>query len=251
MKLFIIITSFLHLSLAAEVCYSGYGCFYDYKDLRTRPIALLPVDPSRIATKFVLFTRQNSNSGIHITANSQSSYFRKNKMTRFIVHGFLDTTNKTWVNEMKNALLRVEDSNVILVDWRLGNKLPYTQATANTQVVEAEIAILVNSYVSKNLITSDHVHIIGHSLGAQIAGYAGQRSNPKLGRITGLDPAGPWFINTKNEVRLDSSDAKFVDVIHSDAPGVLHLGLGIGQPAGHVDFYPNGKNYILFKLFSF
>ena len=244
MKFLIILFPFISLSLGGQVNYPGYATFYDYWDPLTRPLALLPVNPSWINTKFVLFTKENLNSGVHITASSPGTYFRENKMTRFIIHGFLDTTNKTWVIEMKNALLRVEDSNVILVDWRLGNKLPYTQATANTQVVGAEVALLVDSYISKNFITSDHVHVIGHSLGAQAAGYAGQRVRSKLGRITGLDPAGPWFLNTKPEVRLDSTDAKFVDVIHSDKPDVLYLGLGIGQAAGDVDFYPNGIKLI-------
>lgn len=33
----------------------------------------------------------------------------------------------------------------------------------------------------------------------------------------GLDPAGPYFEGTPPEVRLDPSDADFVDVIHSNA----------------------------------
>ncbi|KAL3869621.1 hypothetical protein ACJMK2_042286 [Sinanodonta woodiana] len=78
------------------------------------------------------------------------------------------------------------------------------------------------------------MHLIGHSLGAHVAGYT--RDNKKrAGRITGLDPAGPLFEGTYSEVRLDPSDADFVDVIHTDKTG-----FGIKQSTGHVDFYPNG-----------
>lgn len=35
--------------------------------------------------------------------------------------------------------------------------------------------------------------------------------------ISGMDPAGPLFERYAEQVRLDPSDAKFVDVIHSDA----------------------------------
>jgi hypothetical protein len=88
-------------------------------------------------------------------------------------------------------------------------------------------------------LVSERVHIIGHSLGAHIGGYAGQRLK-NLGRITGMDPAGPYFEGTDEVVRLDKTDAIFVDVIHTDAAPTYNAGLGIMQPSGHVDFYPNG-----------
>ncbi|XP_030895753.1 pancreatic lipase-related protein 2, partial [Leptonychotes weddellii] len=56
-----------------------------------------------------------------------------------------------------------------------------------------------------------------------------------------LDPAQPCFQGTSEEVRLDPSDAMFVDVIHTDsAPIIPFLGFGMSQKVGHLDFYPNG-----------
>ncbi|XP_035714092.1 lipase member H-like [Folsomia candida] len=56
----------------------------------------------------------------------------------------------------------------------------------------------------------------------------------KLPRITGLDPAGPLF-NTHSELKIDKSDANFVDIYHSNA------GLeGDTTLDGHVDFMLNG-----------
>ncbi|NWI11015.1 LIPR2 protein, partial [Crypturellus soui] len=58
---------------------------------------------------------------------------------------------------------------------------------------------------------------------------------------SGLDPAQPYFQDTPIEVRLDQSDAKFVDVIHTDtAPTIPYLGFGMSTAVGHLDFYPNG-----------
>ncbi|PVD23637.1 hypothetical protein C0Q70_16910 [Pomacea canaliculata] len=87
----------------------------------------------------------------------------------------------------------------------------------------------------------EDMHILGHSLGSHVAGYAGERLK-HLGRITGLDPAEPYFQNTDKRVRLDETDALFVDVIHSDAASFYstNLGLGMSQACGHVDYYPNG-----------
>ncbi|XP_069610488.1 pancreatic lipase-related protein 2-like isoform X2 [Ranitomeya imitator] len=86
-----------------------------------------------------------------------------------------------------------------------------------------------------------NVHIIGHSLGAHAAGEAGRRL-PGIRRITGLDPARPWFENTPEDVRLDPSDADFVDVIHTDTHKLT--GVGIIKPIGHADFYPNGGRHM-------
>jgi hypothetical protein len=58
--------------------------------------------------------------------------------------------------------------------------------------------------------------------------------------VVGLDPAAPLFESQDPRARLDSTDAMFVDVIHSNGENLILGGLGSWQPMGHVDFYPNG-----------
>ena len=53
--------------------------------------------------------------------------------------------------------------------------------------------------------------------------------------LSGLDPAGLYFITDRTSFRLDESDAQYVDVIHTDA-GVF----GTTLASGHTDFWPNG-----------
>lgn len=74
---------------------------------------------------------------------------------------------------------------MIVVDWAAGAKGPnYIQAAANTRVVGAQIASLI--LTAEGLGSSaSRFHIIGHSLGAHIAGYAGQYLKSRLGRISG------------------------------------------------------------------
>ncbi|XP_042218331.1 uncharacterized protein LOC121863643, partial [Homarus americanus] len=73
-------------------------------------------------------------------------------------------------------------------------------------------------------VPSKHIHVVGHSLGAQLAGYTGEYLKSHgaiLGRITGLDPAEPYFEGTDPVVRLDPTDAELVDVIHTDAGPII------------------------------
>lgn len=80
--------------------------------------------------------------------------------------------------------------------------------------------------------------MVGHSFGGQICGQAGMRLGGNVGAIYGLDPAGPFFcfptLNPTNK-RLDKTDAKFVQIIHS-TDGLV----GCQIDHGHQDFRPDG-----------
>lgn len=129
---------------------------------------------------------------------------------------------------------------MINVDWENGSRMPhYVQAAANTQLIGKQIAKLIRliNYVTD--IGPSHYHLIGFSLGAHVAGFTGMEVK-NISRITGLDPASPLFEGYPPRVRLDPSDANFVDVIHSNGDSFIRGGLGSYAPMGHVDFYPNG-----------
>nr|KAG5711749.1 hypothetical protein BaRGS_023513 [Batillaria attramentaria] len=115
---------------------------------------------------------------------------------KIIIHGFLQNYRSPWIVELTQALLQ--------------------RAAANTRVVGAEVARLITLLGQRKAISARNVHIIGHSLGAHVAGEAGRQLQDTLGRISGLDPADPNFSFQPTEVRLDPSDARWVDVIHTD-----------------------------------
>ncbi|GJQ71685.1 hypothetical protein Trydic_g11380 [Trypoxylus dichotomus] len=129
--------------------------------------------------------------------------------------------------------------NVIIVDWSPLSKQPcYPAAFLNTWHVGQCVAILSVSLAAYNIMPED-IHVLGFSLGAHIAGFASNNIRKTLGapygRVTGLDPALPFFANFNNDWKLDSSDANFVDVIHTNAGS-----FGKIEPMGHADFYVNG-----------
>jgi hypothetical protein len=142
------------------------------------------------------------------------------------------------MNQIKDAFLQTGNNmNVIVVDWSVGADKPlaYPLAASNTRVVGACTGHLAEVLSGGSM--GNH-HCMGHSLGGQTCGYMGKAihggGSPRLGRVTGLDPAGPLFNTDDIRVRLDSSDTLFMDNIHTNAQI-----LGIGRSVGHVDFYPN------------
>lgn len=149
-----------------------------------------------------------------------------------------------------------EDCIVICVDWEAGASLPnYVRAAANTRLIGKQLSLLMKNLQDHKNLDLNRVHIIGFSLGAHVSGFAGSEL-PGLKRITGtytskmiilipvlnlilidlsvslchsrlgLDPAGPLFESQHIKARLDSSDANFVDVIHSNGENLILGGLG-------------------------
>ncbi|XP_039344865.1 lipase member H isoform X2 [Mauremys reevesii] len=188
-----------------------------------------------LKVKLMLYTRQNQNCA-ETLSSAGSRYLNVTKKTILIVHGYRPTGSPPiWIQKVVDLLLSVEDINIIIVDWNRGaTTLLYHRASSNTKKVAEFLKTLIDQMLADGA-SLDSVYMIGISLGAHISGFVGQMYNGKLGRITGLDPAGPLFNGKPPEERLDPTDAQFVDVIHSDIDG-----LGYREALGHIDFYANG-----------
>ncbi|KAK1164314.1 inactive pancreatic lipase-related protein 1-like [Acipenser oxyrinchus oxyrinchus] len=248
----IAVSCLARFAYAAEVCYDRLGCFPDgnpWTGTKERPIYRTPQSPEQINTRFYLYNKDNiSNRRQELKATEPStiakSKFHPEKKTVMLIHGFLDNSKSEWVTDTCQLLVQVDDVNCIVVDWKKGGMITFTQSAHNVRVVGAEISYFLSVLEQDFKYFSSKVHLVGHSLGSHIAGEAGKRI-PGIARITGLDPAEPYFQNTPAEVRLDPTDALFVDVIHTDASCLIpSVGLGMMQAAGHLDFYPNGGEYM-------
>nr|UPN66605.1 pancreatic triacylglycerol lipase 3 [Colaphellus bowringi] len=151
-----------------------------------------------------------------------------------------------WWVSLVCPILKLYDCNVILMDWHIGARGPhYPVAAANTELVGRQLGILLTKMIDKGL-DARKIHLIGFSLGAHVCGTASESVKNRgylIGRITGLDAASPLFRNNylrEQYKKLDRSDAKFVDVIHTDSSPFVTDGFGLWEPIGHVDFFPNG-----------
>ena len=216
-----------------QKCYGVFGCFRIDGPWTSshRPLNLFPKSKDELIPGFWLYTRRNKKQyqdlRLGYTASIKSSNIDPTKLTFVVTHGYLEHGNKNWVQKMKDELLINGDYNVIILDWLTGSGPPYTQATANTRLVGAIAAHFLVQLASLTKLSLLRVHVIGHSLGAHLSGYIGselRKLGYMIGRITGMDPAEPNFEGTDPIVRLDSSDAYYVDVIHTDANPILSFG---------------------------
>ncbi|XP_027197651.2 pancreatic triacylglycerol lipase-like [Dermatophagoides pteronyssinus] len=229
------------------VTYPGIGTFSltDFYHPIYRPIVLLPNSPEDMNATFCLYTPNNVDDFDELDWNNTDHYestrFDANLDTKIIIHGWRGDSQEAWLSKLKDTLLKAKDLNVIIVGWPGGAKTPYTQAVSNTRVIGIMMGILIENLMKEFNVSLNSFHLIGHSLGGHIVGYAGKHLNGSIARITGLDPAGPFYKGlNETEARLWHTDAKFVEVIHTDAQPIIQLGLGMFETCGHVDIYPNG-----------
>jgi len=150
----------------------------------------------------------------------------KNKKLYVLVHGLNDGVDvTTWMRTAKNKLLDVDrESNVVLIDWSRGASVNLLNDLrfASVRIVGQQTVQLIKGleFLYPETFSGENVHIIAHSFGTFAADVVG-RNVQGLGRITGLDPAGGVtnIAQMPASQRLDPSDAKFVDVIHTGMSG--------------------------------
>ncbi|XP_048001134.1 pancreatic lipase-related protein 2-like isoform X1 [Leguminivora glycinivorella] len=154
------------------------------------------------------------------------------------IHGFTDDPTKSSFSAIDEALLSQGQSNVLALDASPLIHWLYLRSSTYVRYIGEKLGEVLVAMVNKGL-NPDAIHIIGHSLGAHISSFTGKTftnlTGLQVGRITGLDPAGPCFSHVDPDLRMKATDAIFVDAIHTDA-GVY----GLKDPVGQVDYFPNG-----------
>ncbi|XP_053686909.1 pancreatic lipase-related protein 3-like [Sabethes cyaneus] len=167
------------------------------------------------------------------TSNYTLPGFDPRKWLKVLIHGWSADRNHVATAPVRNAYLVQDEHNLLVADWAKASALPYNAARGLVRPVGYRIGEILSAFIRENGIQPDQVHIVGHSLGAHIAGNVGKYFGGKLARVTALDPAGPLFVRRSVDA-VSSSDAQFVDAIHTDG-----LVLGEIVARADVDFYPN------------
>ncbi|KAK0175383.1 hypothetical protein PV327_009135 [Microctonus hyperodae] len=207
----------------------------------TDPSQILNLGPVETTVKFFLYTQSNTANPYTLKVgdkdNLNNSPFDSASKTKIIIHGWTDSSLNPFAHCISNSYLKKENYNVIIVDWSLISMNEYTTAVKLARLVGEYIGKMVKFLNTEGGQSLSDIHAMGSSLGAHVAGFAGSYVSGGMGRITGLDPAGPLFEfpYLKDPAdRLDETDAVFVDIIHT-CSGIA----GFTRAIGHVDFYPN------------
>ena len=187
------------------------GCSYNIPGF-----ARFPNEPDQMGTKFYLITNKEhplndqkvlAEPGIGNDFDlSQFGTFVPGQRTFFCIHGY--TSDQAWTCDhlAKSIKMKNNKFNVIHVEW-LNGAAPsqngnwwefvenfvtedYSKAASNTRVVGRQIANFISSMITARLIEPSKIHLIGHSLGAHVSGYAGKWFNrmydQRIGRISAL-----------------------------------------------------------------
>lgn len=188
---------------------------------------------------FQLFTHAAAENPQILTLNDPESVHQSNfsaaNPTRFIIHGWLSSGESEVNSVIRESYLAIGQFNVISVDWSKGAQtINYITARSRVGSVGEILSRMINMLAESSCMSRNSVSLIGHSLGAHIAGVTGRLQNGHLNTIVGLDPAGPLF-SLKDTDILQSSNAQYVEAIFTSAGS-----LGFGKPLGDSNFFANG-----------
>lgn len=184
MKAFIVFVSFL-FSPFVDAAFFGmsklFGCITTEAECPNQYIS------------FFLYTRNTELDPVILDLSDPESVkyakYAINKPLKLLIHGFTGDKDYSPNSQMRPAYFEHDDYNIISVDYKELAKSPcYFSAVRNLPVVANCTAQLINFMIDQNIFDLDSIHVIGFSLGAQVAGMVANYmpEGRKLKRITGL-----------------------------------------------------------------
>ncbi|KAI8439961.1 hypothetical protein MSG28_001411 [Choristoneura fumiferana] len=164
-------------------------------------------------------------------------YLDGTQTVAIIVHGRESTVFSEFGHTLRSTLLeRDQESVVILVDWSAASQSSYDEARSLVPQVAQDLSDFIVLLEEGEKLDRGLLHLIGFDLGAHVVGITSRIAASRARKITALSPAGVgWDLFSQ---RLRSTDAQFVEVIHTDAVGARAF--GIRETSGTLDFFPNG-----------
>jgi hypothetical protein len=166
--------------------------------------------------------------------------FNVNGKTMIYSHGFNGNPNQTDLLELGTNLVG-QGYNFLTLDSRVFlDGVDYAYVSGTVPYIGHLLYQFISQLYAKGLDPTK-LHLLGHSLGAQISGYAAREfkktKNVTISRITAMDPASPCFFNT-DLTSLSPTDADYVDAIFTSILSYRNDGTSVGK----AQYYINSRH---------
>ncbi|XP_076392632.1 lipoprotein lipase isoform X2 [Megachile rotundata] len=197
----------------------------------------LVVEDLQDLVNFYLYTNETGTDAERLYINDteafNSSHFDLSRPTKVATHGWRSSYNASACTLVRDAYLKHGNYNIIVIDWSQLAYYDYVFLSQELPKIAQHISTFLNFLYSQG-VDADNVTVVGHSLGAHIAGLSSYYATERAGYIVGLDPAGPLFTLKDERGRISELDGEYVLIIHTTCT------IGLCNELGHADFYPNG-----------
>lgn len=167
-------------------CYANLGCVTytpEWYHKINRPVNNFPLSRHTVNTQFLLYSAPKANvkepilieviSAVPATINI--SAYDVHRPLKMMIHDFTSSGYTGWIKHICQAIMEQNvTANLVSVNWEEGAEPPYIQAIGNALLVSLEIDNFLGTLANNFGLDLSQVHIIGHGVGAHIAGYVGK-----------------------------------------------------------------------------
>ncbi|VEN59848.1 unnamed protein product [Callosobruchus maculatus] len=186
-----------------------------------------------VDVKLYIFSEYNRDSGLEVLYENPKDdvpavYYDKQKTNVFLIPG---SNHTEFEKSLIPALLDTEKANVFLFKWiHDGQDDEEWKEKSIADAGHLMSKFLLKLKKTLNLAL-EKTQLVGEGIGAHVAGEVGKKLNGEIFGIIGLDPTYPAG---KEISKLGKTDAKRVEVIHTEGSA------GYPSSMGTLDFFVNG-----------
>lgn len=112
--------------------------------------------------------------------------YNRSRSLKLVIHGWNSDRNQIAIVPVRNAYLVQDRHNLLMADWSAVSGLSYGVARELTRPIGERIGSILAGFLHTMDIPVGRVHVVGHSLGAHIAGHVGRRFGGTLARLVNI-----------------------------------------------------------------
>ena len=153
-----------------SVCYDYVGCFSNEPPWNCFHALELPEDPNEMRFEYRRYVSKGDFEKLDYRQTSDIKW-NEEKGILLVTHGWHDSGTTGWIRTTIDHALKIENLEVLTLDWRHeAESLNYVKCANNARVIAAAGALILKSAVDSG-VDVKNIHIAGHSLGGQLMAF--------------------------------------------------------------------------------